>query len=204
MLLFSMYFSSSLLIVPFSIVLSSSLCHFSLSFSAIPTFAAGSIHRANSKLTMAADDQTLDQILKVAVDASKKAGEIIIGNAGGAEVTERKANSRDLLTMIDPLCERVSFVELVCQFNSRSFFFRSILVSFIDWLTIPNFYWTQRVFQTIRETVSATFPEHDFLGEEDVPPGKEASAQAIEAKLSAAGDQGFLWIVDPIGESTIA
>ena len=51
----------------------------------------------------------LHQILQVAIDASKKAGEIILGNAGGAEVTERKANSRDLLTLIDPLCEKVGF-----------------------------------------------------------------------------------------------
>ena len=42
-----------------------------------------------------------------AIAASKKAGDIIIGNAGGAAVTERKANSRDLLTLIDPLCEKV-------------------------------------------------------------------------------------------------
>ena len=33
-----------------------------------------------------------------------------IAHAGGAEVTERKANSRDLLTLIDPLCEKVSTV----------------------------------------------------------------------------------------------
>lgn len=49
----------------------------------------------------------LNQILQVAIDASKQAGEIILGHAGGAEVTERKANSRDLLTWIDPLCEKV-------------------------------------------------------------------------------------------------
>lgn len=50
----------------------------------------------------------LDQILEVAIIASKKAGDIIIGNAGGAEITQRKANSRDLLTLIDPLCEKVN------------------------------------------------------------------------------------------------
>jgi myo-inositol-1(or 4)-monophosphatase len=43
----------------------------------------------------------------VAIEASKKAGDIILGNAGGAEVTKSKANSRDLLTLIDPLCEKV-------------------------------------------------------------------------------------------------
>ena len=51
--------------------------------------------------------ELLQKVLDVAIDASKKAGEIIIGNAGGAEVTNRKANSRDLLTRIDPLCEKV-------------------------------------------------------------------------------------------------
>ena len=55
------------------------------------------------------DNKVLNQILRVAIDASKKAGDIIVGNAGGAEVTERKANSRDLLTLIDPLCEKVGF-----------------------------------------------------------------------------------------------
>ena len=60
--------------------------------------------------TTTANAKLLNQILQVAIDASKKAGEIIRGNAGGAEVTERKANSRDLLTLIDPLCEKVRFV----------------------------------------------------------------------------------------------
>jgi myo-inositol-1(or 4)-monophosphatase len=45
----------------------------------------------------------------------------------------------------------------------------------------------------------ATFPEHDFLGEEDVPPGKEASSAALDAKLT---DGGWLWIVDPIDGTT--
>ena len=53
------------------------------------------------------DQHLLNKILEVAVDASKKAGDIIIGNAGPTEVTQRKANSRDLLTLIDPLCEKV-------------------------------------------------------------------------------------------------
>lgn len=53
------------------------------------------------------DQAKLQQVLDVAIDASKKAGEIILGNAGGAEVTKSKANSRDLLTLIDPLCEKV-------------------------------------------------------------------------------------------------
>jgi hypothetical protein len=53
------------------------------------------------------DQAKLQQVLDVAIDASRKAGAIILGNAGGAEVTKSKANSRDLLTLIDPLCEKV-------------------------------------------------------------------------------------------------
>jgi len=104
--------------------------------------------------------EILDALLEVAIVASEKAGDIILGNAGGAEVSERKANSRDLLTLIDPLCEK-----------------------------------------TIRETVLAKFPDHDFLGEEDVLPGKEASAAAIAAKL-ATSPSYYLWIVDPIDGTT--
>ena len=129
-----------------------------------PTFSFG-IHRypqilprsANS-LSMSSTDvpskADLDAILEVAIDASKKAGEIIIGNSGPTEVTKTKANSKDLLTLIDPLCEK-----------------------------------------TIKETVVATFPSHAFLGEEDVPPGKEASAAALDALLEKSND--WLWIVDP-------
>ena len=56
----------------------------------------------------ALSSESLQKVLNVAIDASKKAGDIILGNAGGAEVTKSKANSRDLLTLIDPLCEKVS------------------------------------------------------------------------------------------------
>jgi myo-inositol-1(or 4)-monophosphatase len=111
--------------------------------------------RLSSVLAMDDVSVVLDQIQEVAVAASKKAGTIILGNAGGAAVTECKANSRDLLTLIDPLCEEV-----------------------------------------IRETVLAAFPDHGFLGEEDVPPGKDASAAALNTKLDDSND--WLWIVDPI------
>ena len=52
-------------------------------------------------------EQVLEHVLQVAIDASKKAGETTLGNAGGAEVAQRKANSRDLLALVDPLCEKV-------------------------------------------------------------------------------------------------
>jgi len=99
--------------------------------------------------------EELEAVLNVAIQASTAAGDIIVGNAGGAEVMKTKANSKDLLTLIDPLCEK-----------------------------------------TIREIVLDAFPTHNFLGEEDVPPGKEASAAALDAILEKSGD--WLWIVDPI------
>lgn len=46
-----------------------------------------------------------------------------------------------------------------------------------------------------------SFPHHNFLGEEDVPPGKEASAAAIQQKLLDTKDE-WLWIVDPIDGTT--
>ena len=71
-------------------------------------------HQLQSSMTNEVQtDEALDLILSVAVEASKKAGEIILGNAGGAEVAELKANSRDLLTLIDPLCEKVSMCVFV-------------------------------------------------------------------------------------------
>ena len=101
-------------------------------------------------------EETLDSLLAVAIEASRLAGDIIIGNKSGADVTKTKANPKDLLTLIDPLCEK-----------------------------------------TIREAVEKSFPDHDFLGEEDVPAGAEASAAAIQSKLDNAKSD-YLWVVDPI------
>ena len=62
------------------------------------------------------DTLFLEKILGVAIVASKKAGQIILENSSGAEVTNRKASSRDLLTLIDPLCEKVrQSCECVCK-----------------------------------------------------------------------------------------
>lgn len=52
--------------------------------------------------------------------------------------------------------------------------------------------------QTIKETILSAYPTHDFLGEEDVPAGAEASAAAIEEKLINSSKDSYLWIVDPI------
>jgi myo-inositol-1(or 4)-monophosphatase len=67
------------------------------------------------------DDEVLQTLLNVAIDASKRAGDIILGNAGGAEVTKSKANSRDLLTLIDPLCEQTIRDTVLEHFPSHDF-----------------------------------------------------------------------------------
>jgi hypothetical protein len=82
----------------------------------IPTAALTAMHQMDGDdvtISTIATTEILHQILQVAIDASKKAGDIILGNAGGVEVTERKANSRDLLTLIDPLCEKVGLLLLL-------------------------------------------------------------------------------------------
>eukprot|EP00929_Paragymnodinium_shiwhaense_P073909 TRINITY_DN37780_c0_g1_i1.p1 TRINITY_DN37780_c0_g1~~TRINITY_DN37780_c0_g1_i1.p1 ORF type:complete len:344 (+),score=64.91 TRINITY_DN37780_c0_g1_i1:28-1032(+) len=103
----------------------------------------------------------LEAIREVAERAAKRAGELILQYRGGAEVTQRKANARDLLTEVDPLCE-----------------------------------------EAIRSEIRTAFGDsHDILGEEDVPPGPEASKAALEALLSKSG-KDWLWIVDPIDGTT--
>ena len=76
----------------------------------LPTATAMSSSNENS-VELLPSDETLDLLLDVAIKASVEAGEIILGNAGGADVLKSKANSRDLLTLIDPLCEKVSLQE---------------------------------------------------------------------------------------------
>lgn len=120
------------------------------------------------------NDDMLTSLLEVAIHAAQLAGSIIVTNMEEKtnSITKTKDSSRDLLTLIDPLCEK-----------------------------------------TIRTTILETFPTHDFLGEEDVPPGKEASATAIESKLknlfvpssspsSSLQQNRYLWIVDPIDGTT--
>ena len=43
-------------------------------------------------------ESELQSILDIATAAAKKAGEIIVQNSSGADVTKTKANSKDLLT----------------------------------------------------------------------------------------------------------
>jgi len=53
----------------------------------------------------------------------------------------------------------------------------------------------------IENRVRETFPTHGFLGEESVPAGAEASAEALDAILRDQPSD-WLWIVDPIDGTT--
>ena len=103
----------------------------------IPTTALTSMNQIDddgvTTTTSTITTVLLNQILKVAIDASEKAGSIILGNAGGVDVTERKANSRDLLTLIDPLCEKVGFFGAVVADTTSQIFsiFNSCQYSFV-------------------------------------------------------------------------
>uniref|UniRef100_A0A7S0G9T3 inositol-phosphate phosphatase n=1 Tax=Proboscia inermis TaxID=420281 RepID=A0A7S0G9T3_9STRA len=49
----------------------------------------------------------------------------------------------------------------------------------------------------IKHIITSQFPDHVFLGEEDVPAGGEASAKAL-VDILAANQESYIWIVDPI------
>lgn len=53
----------------------------------------------------------------------------------------------------------------------------------------------------IEARVRAAFPSHGFLGEESVPAGAKASAEAIGAAMAASSFE-WLWICDPIDGTT--
>ncbi|KAF1783663.1 Inositol monophosphatase, metal-binding site [Phytophthora cactorum] len=63
-----------------------------------------------------------------------------------------------------------------------------------DLVTVVDKQCQDLVFATIKET----FPSHEFLGEENVEPGSEASARALRDMVS----KEWLWIVDPIDGTT--
>ena len=50
----------------------------------------------------------------------------------------------------------------------------------------------------IKAAIMGAYPTHAFLGEEDLPPGRDAARQAIEALAGAE----HLWIVDPVDGTT--
>ena len=52
--------------------------------------------------------------------------------------------------------------------------------------------------EIIKQTIAAAFPTHTFLGEEDLPPGREAGMKAIKEMV----DNEHLWIIDPVDGTT--
>eukprot|EP01036_Dinobryon_divergens_P001252 gene1252-1629_t len=56
----------------------------------------------------------------------------------------------------------------------------------------------KRCQEVIRNTISTVFPDHAFLGEEDIEPGISASTAACDA----VANKEHLWIVDPIDGTT--
>lgn len=56
----------------------------------------------------------------------------------------------------------------------------------------------KRAQEVIRRTISLSFPDHDFLGEEDIEPGIEASNEAVKKYENS----DHLWIVDPLDGTT--
>lgn len=67
------------------------------------------------------DEALLDEILQVAMEASRKAATIIADNSQGADVVEKKSTSRDLLTLIDPLCEKTIRETVLQRFPDHTF-----------------------------------------------------------------------------------
>ncbi|GMF37540.1 unnamed protein product [Phytophthora lilii] len=63
-----------------------------------------------------------------------------------------------------------------------------------DLVTVVDKQCQDLVFATIKQT----FPTHEFLGEENVAPGSEASARALHDMVS----KEWLWVVDPIDGTT--
>ncbi|CAB9527721.1 Inositol-1-monophosphatase [Seminavis robusta] len=67
------------------------------------------------------NDVLLDDILQVALTASAKAAGIIAIHSDGSDVVETKSTSRDLLTLIDPMCEKAIRETVLERFPHHGF-----------------------------------------------------------------------------------
>ncbi len=54
---------------------------------------------------------------------------------------------------------------------------------------------------TIRDIIGQAFPDHDFVGEEDVP-SRYAASGAGEARAASGSPHGYRWYVDPLDGTT--
>jgi myo-inositol-1(or 4)-monophosphatase len=69
-----------------------------------------------------------------------------------------------------------------------------IKASFKDIVTVHD----KNAQTVVEEIIRKVYPDHSFLGEEDVDPGAAASEQALLDVLSDIDSGYFLWICDPI------
>lgn len=79
----------------------------SISLKTTTVLQGGATINNNDSTENPLDGALTDKILQVALDASQKAAAIIAEHSDGASVIEIKSTRRDLLTMIDPLCQQV-------------------------------------------------------------------------------------------------
>ena len=96
------------------------------------------------------------------------------------------------------------FGSIICIYYVPQILTNSFILFVVVIIMLPN----PRTYNNYTPT------QKPLVGEEDVPPGKEASAAAIDAKLTAATSSSsssnnnndttskFLWIVDPIDGTT--
>ena len=113
-------------------------------------------------------------MLTTAENAARAAGEIIVPNLGCCAHWNTVDSDTTISTKNPEQVERKTNVkDVVTQYDKMA----------------------QTALQSI---IMKDFPNHSFLGEEDVDPGSAASAKALENVLS---EDQFVWIVDPIGTS---
>jgi myo-inositol-1(or 4)-monophosphatase len=93
----------------------------STSYRPTGTVGAGRSGADDSTQNPPPDDALLEEILQVAQAASQEASGIIANNARGAAVVQTKSTSRDLLTLIDPLCERAIREMVTARFPHHAF-----------------------------------------------------------------------------------
>lgn len=103
----------------------------------VTKFGQVSVRHKVNEMAALPKDEILDGVLAVAIEASRKAGVIILENASGADVTERKANARDLLTIVDPMCEQVWYEVM----NSSSFFIHNFATARTD----PHLWYVSKI-----------------------------------------------------------
>ena len=116
----------------------------------------------------------LQGLAQTAEAAARAAGKIIVDNLGCASKreTETTSGSTSNDTTAQAHQVKTSIKDIVTEHDKKA----QIAVESI---------------------IRGAYPDHSFLGEEDVDPGAAASEQALTNRLSQT-ESGFLWICDPI------